>query len=432
MSKSPNNILPFSQSDKNSTDSSDDELELLRGLLFSRERACIAEEARRLELLEHRLSDPEVRAQDSSEVLVKALKLSQERNGQFADEIAPIVVDKFHETARANPDVMAEALFPILGPAVRKMIAGMISPDPKTKKRPYRLEQLFLIDKETGVPVCHVASDAAITQDADMVGGMLNAIQSFVHEAFAANEFDGLNTLQVGELSVWIEWGPSAVLAGVIRGNAPQKLRDSLQVLLEEIHQQFVEEFKDYQGDSSAFDLVKPKLLSFLDNHDGSLKTRVRNLTPTAKKWLAGAVAAGFALVMWMLFTIYDSNRWLEYVALLESEPGIVVTRAERSLGGYKVVGLSDPLARKPSEILSQTSLNENKVNHQFEPYLALNQEIVLRRVHRLIEIPSELSISLVGSTLIFRGAADDDWVAHANAVAKQIPGISGALFLDE
>jgi OOP family OmpA-OmpF porin len=32
---------------------------------------------------------------------------------------------------------------------------------------------------------------------------------------------DALHTLQFGELTIWIEQGPHAIVAGAIRGNAP-------------------------------------------------------------------------------------------------------------------------------------------------------------------------------------------------------------------
>ena len=59
-------------------------------------------------------------------------------------------------------------------------------------------------------------------QDADMVSGMLTAIRDFVGDSFKVSEDEGLEALKVGELSVWIEQGPQAVLAAVMRGSAPR------------------------------------------------------------------------------------------------------------------------------------------------------------------------------------------------------------------
>ena len=47
-----------------------------------------------------------------------------------------------------------------------------------------------------------------------MVSGMLTAIRDFVQDAFKSQSAtESLDTLRVGELEVWVEQGPHAVLA---------------------------------------------------------------------------------------------------------------------------------------------------------------------------------------------------------------------------
>jgi len=191
-----------SDSQKNSVltdqavDHEQQKLEQLRAVLLAPQAETIAELQQQLQALETRISDVKSRTLDSSEVLAKAVTTARKADDELGVALKPIVVDQFHETSRNDPELMAEALFPILGPAVRKMIFNIISPEKKTKKVGYQVEQLFVIDKATGLPMCHVASDEAQTQDADMVSGMLSAIQSFVQDAFETDEFDGLNTLR--------------------------------------------------------------------------------------------------------------------------------------------------------------------------------------------------------------------------------------------
>lgn len=61
--------------------------------------------------------------------------------------------------------------------------------------------------------------------DAEMISAMLTAIQEFVRESFGVREGEGLEAVQVGELSVWIEQGPHAILACIVRGSAPPELK---------------------------------------------------------------------------------------------------------------------------------------------------------------------------------------------------------------
>lgn len=45
-----------------------------------------------------------------------------------------------------------------------------------------------------------------------MVSGMLTAIRDFVADSFSVEEGEGLESILVGELNVWIEHGPEAIL----------------------------------------------------------------------------------------------------------------------------------------------------------------------------------------------------------------------------
>jgi OOP family OmpA-OmpF porin len=54
---------------------------------------------------------------------------------------------------------------------------------------------------------------------------MLTAIRNFVEDSFNVAQGDSLDALRFGGLALWIEQGSEAILAGVIRGNAPKELR---------------------------------------------------------------------------------------------------------------------------------------------------------------------------------------------------------------
>ena len=56
----------------------------------------------------------------------------------------------------------------------------------------YRVEQVFLIHRETGLLLQHVsAGPRRASQDADMVSGMLTAIRDFVQDSFGGKERAG-------------------------------------------------------------------------------------------------------------------------------------------------------------------------------------------------------------------------------------------------
>ena len=97
----------------------------------------------------------------------------------------------------------------------------------------YRVENIFLIDRSSGLLLLHVGDDPQIGEDADLISGMLTAIRDFVHDSFDLESNEGLDAMKVGDLNVWIEQSPQVVLAAVIRGTPPVEYRVVLQQILE-------------------------------------------------------------------------------------------------------------------------------------------------------------------------------------------------------
>jgi len=250
----------------------------------------------------------------------------------------------------------------------------------------------------------------------------LSAIQSFVHDAFSADEFDGLNTMQVGELSVWIEWGPKAVLAAVIRGAGPQKLREAMQIRLEEIHNHYATELNEYDGDSLHFEKLTPELHRFLNHHDGSTRSKIRNLPPLAKKWLLGGAIAAMLLLIAMIASIYDNHTFEDYVARVDAEPGIVVTKAERRFRKYIINGLKDPLAKDPMTLLED--IPQDRVSHNFEPYQAITPELTVIRARQLLKPPENVTLTVKDTALHISGG-DPAWGNAVSSLAYALAGVN-------
>jgi OOP family OmpA-OmpF porin len=73
----------------------------------------------------------------------------------------------------------------------------------------YRVAQIFLIHRESGLLLQHVTDDEDI-RDVDLASGMLTAIQDFVRDSFGADETESLKTMAFGNQTIWIETGPRA------------------------------------------------------------------------------------------------------------------------------------------------------------------------------------------------------------------------------
>src|SRR5208283_3930107 len=94
-----------------------DPLEELRHLIIAPEQEDLAK-------LHERIENPESRAQDVSAVLPEAIRLRRKRGDEAALSAAlgPSVETALRESVRKNPGTLADALFPVMGPAIRRSI----------------------------------------------------------------------------------------------------------------------------------------------------------------------------------------------------------------------------------------------------------------------------------------------------------------------
>ena len=230
----------------------------------------VAPEQHEIDEIKRKLDEAQVTSRAVSDVLADAVRLSTtEGDDDLARALAPTIEESIEVSVRRNPKPLIAAISPVIGPSIRKSIAetfrGLLQSlnhsleqslsiqglrwriEAWRTGRPfaevvllhslrYRVEQVFLIHKETGLLLEHVALDEEESENSDLVSGMLTAIQDFVRDSFGGESGDALESLRVGDRTVWIEEGSYAILAAVIRGNAPETLRGTLRATLDSVH----------------------------------------------------------------------------------------------------------------------------------------------------------------------------------------------------
>ena len=426
-----------------------DSLSELRHLLIGPEQQEINELRERLNQQESLLPE------DISRVLPEAVTLRTRRDKKVTEALLPTVEEAIGISVKNNPQTLIDALFPVMGPAIRKAIAETLSGMTQAMNKSlehsltpqglrwrlearrtgksfaevvmlhtllYRVEQVFLIHKETGLMLQHVVAGESGVQDADMVSGMLTAIQDFVHDSFNVEEGGSLDTLQVGELAVWIERGPRAVLAAVIRGNAPQELRETFQKTLEQIHSEFAHELETFEGDAAPFEPSRKYLEACLHaQYEQGQKDKAKRLVTPIR-----VIAAIFLITVLVLGFFYVRSRWRwgNYLARLKSEQGIVITDAERHWGGYSIAGLRDPMAADPQVLLGESKLDPSDVESHWEPYHSLTPQFVLNRAQALLNPPQSVTFRVENNTLYAAGAAPHQWITETRRLVRVIPGL--------
>ena len=424
-----------------------DPLEELRRLLLVAEHAQVAK-------IQERLDDPEIHAEDVSRVLPEAIAIRATKDRELTRVMLPTVEEAILSSVRRDPHVLVDALFPVMGPAIRKAIASalasMIESLNETLERSfsvqglkwrweawrtgkplpeiillrtlvYRVEQVFLIHRKTGLLLQHVSATSAGVQDADMVSGMLTAIRDFVQDSFGGGREQSLDSFKVGDFTVRIEQGPEAVLAAVIRGNAPPELRPLLTETIEAIHLEQAEALANFQGDADAFDRSRPRLevclkTQQLTRADRGPEARTRK----ARRFLRTALAVLLiGVAVWSFFAIRRSVRWQGYLGRLAAEPGIAVIDSGRRGGKYFVTGLRDPLAADPTAMLAESKIAPESVIGEWKPYQALHPEFIAARARRVLEPPATVTLRATNGVLLATGSAPHRWIEEARARSR-------------
>ena len=402
-----------------------------------------------------------LQAEAVSRVLPKALARAGYQKNEMTRALMPTVEEAIKESVRLDEKILAEVMFPIIGPATRKSIAAAIdgllqslnqtleySVSAKSvgwrweafktgktfaevvmlRTLVFQVEQVLLIHKETGLLLLHRVVERAESQDPDLVSAMLTAIQDFVQDSFSIKSGESLETLKLGDLNVWIEESPHAVLACVVRGNAPTGLRALLRVSQEKIQRLFGEALENFEGDAEKLEGSAPYLDDCLHFRFEGQPTDEEKRVPFSK----GQKAFGWAIALIITIAIgihtflgYQvQQNWNSYIADLEQQPGLVVISQRQQGGQYMLSGLRDPLAVDPMERLATAHLKPEQVKMNWQPYWSLAPELAGKRMQALLKPSPAVETRLDDQgRLHLSGRASEDWIINARRLSQQMFG---------
>lgn len=241
------------------------EMDQIREMLLGSALREIDQLRARVVQLEESLLQERGRSQAVSEVLLDSVQSPAWEPGRLGAAMSVEVDAAVYKSARDDSDVLAEALYPVLGPAIRKMVMSIFTGG-DTDNASFSVEQLLLMERRSGVLLAEVSASGQLSMDADVISGMLDAIRLFVSEAFHTPEHDGLQDLRVGDTSVLVEWGPDAVLAAVVSGTPPAEWRAECAELLHTFHADYVDNLANFAGDVSVFTPAAPPMRELLES----------------------------------------------------------------------------------------------------------------------------------------------------------------------
>lgn len=422
----------------------DDPFDQLRTLIVGPEQREL------LELHSH-LNDTSHQTQAVASVLPDAFALKV-HDPKLSGAVAPMVEQAITASVRRNPQPLADALFPVIGPAIRKAIQHALAAMMESFNRSvehslswralrwrwmawrsgkpfaevvllntleYRVEQVFLIHADSGLLLQHVALDRRTSDDADQISAMLTAIRDFARDSFKVGSHDTLEALHVGDLDVVVVPGPFAFLAAVVRGTAPQSLRVTFQDALESIHRQFGSQLQEFRGDASTLAGTRSLLADCLVSQERASPRR-----GVFRPVLVAVLIAAIALGTWAVLRWRDDRRWNAYVERLSAEPGLAVLSSGRRGGRFFVVGLRDPLANDPATLLAGLELTPSMIDGRWEPYQALLPSFVVARATNLLQPPGGVTLAFEDGTLTATGEAPEQWISDSERIAPALAGV--------
>ncbi len=417
------------------------DLQRLRELLLAPERARIE----RLERTDHHLSPDEV-----AQILPEAVLQRSREDSALTTALSPVVESSLRESIRRDPQSLVDAIFPIMGPAIRRSIQaslrGIVDNLNRTTeqslsaqglrwrleawrtKRPFaevvlshsllfRVEQAFLIHRESGVLLDDASAPGAAGRDPELVSAMLSALQSFVSDSFQGG---GLERLDFDDHTLLITQGPLAVLAAVVQGTTPVDFATRMAETIEHYHQHLGEQLTQFEGDPSPFELQHAQLEELLVE---TVRERKRSAANRVMLPLAAGLI-GIALVAWGLNSVRQRRDFKTVVDGLTAAPGLQVVLAEYSGRAIDVRGLRDPDAAPAEEVLEALGIDPSRVASAWEPFLSQAPSVVLQRARRRLAPPDTVRLGLEAGVLTAAGSAPHAWVRRARAQAPFLAGI--------
>jgi OOP family OmpA-OmpF porin len=416
-------------------------------------KALLSEEQQRLEHLEQQVLNEKVFSGNVAAVLADALQLAARQSGGVATALQEPLIEATATAARREPLRLTEALAPVIGATIRRSIVDTLRaflhsietvaahafsirglrwrweairagvPFEKVALKyllRYDVEQLYLIHRPSGLLLLHM--DRAETEqsavDKDAVAAMVTAIQQFAKDAVFADGGDAIQTIEMGERTLWLGTGEGMTLACLINGTPPQSLRTEICSALDELHSRYHERLVCFQGDLAHLPDLTPILRPLLrrELHNAAMEE-------SADPWIRWTLfgTSGLILLIGALHLYTEQRTLARLERALRATPGVLVTAIQKEDARYVVHGMADPLAYNQASLEQQSGLQTGQLRLQFTPYVSLDPKLVLQRTRAILAPPDSVEVSVRQDTLVLTGTAPHAWKQRAETIAPSL-----------
>lgn len=313
-------------------------LDVIRRILLDDDRAEMAALRTELARLEAEQADPETSLRRIRPLMSELVgRTIRESPDAMAEALGPIMGDAIRVQIRDSRDQMVEALYPIIGQTVQRAVlesmrelqrnidarlrgggfmrslqARLRGVDPASlalrDALPFTIEQLFLIQRGSGLLIHQATPGDASLRDPDLASGMLSAIRDFAHDGFGPEAAGAdLDAIDYGDFRILIEDGSAAFAAVVLEGVEPEGFHAALREFLSDLHLRYERPLRAFTGDPSTLPDFEPQVRAFL------VKTRPASRLPapltTSQRTLIGGTL-GLAAICLVGVLFYARFTW--------------------------------------------------------------------------------------------------------------------------
>jgi outer membrane protein OmpA-like peptidoglycan-associated protein len=365
----------------------------------------------------------------------------QERNRQdqsISTALSVSIQGVLQRSIKDNPQQIADTLFPIIGPAIRKSVAAALAEMVQSlnhllenslsarslswryqawrsgskyaefvllKTLKYRVEQVFFICRESGLLIQSVHAGDVKYEDPDLVSSMLSAINDFVKDSFANQELS-IDRLQFGDQSLHIIVGPHAILAASAKGTVGDSVHVKLQDTLESLHQNHAVKLKSFDGDKDDWRVIIPDL-------EACLLSKSISKDKSGTPWLAIiAILFGILYFAFLQYKSYVYDREAsQIIDSIKHSEGYVITdwRLDNDVLSIDAVRFADkaPLAAYVRNFSNATS--ELKLQILEQELSPLSKDMQLLFIKDLLRDIKTIEIKWLNQQLYISGSMNQD-----------------------
>lgn len=423
------------------------ELERLRTLLLAPEQGELQQQRAAIEALQQAQTDLPDRLPEMLDQVE-----SGARRESLHRVLAPVVAASLADAVRRDRRSIVDALFPIIGPSIRKAIAEALRAFAADLNRAldhsltprglrwrleswrtgvpfsqvvmkhtlrYRIDHLFLIERESGLLLHRYTAPELPDLDADAIAGMLTAIGDFVRDSVQSDQDteSGLASATIGEHLLQVYEGPRAVLACFIQGVPPSELSAHLRTALEDLHRE-----QDAAGEAFDWELEASRVLGI------DAMSQLSNVDPKVVRPPRWPMILLLLLLLGLLGAL-GYQRWQRAEtgqrlrAAVTSMPGWQLLTLDHD-GVWKLKLLRDPDSEPSAALADLVDLPSDQVEIEEQSFLALDEPLVAARARRLLQPAVGTELNFREGRLQVTGSAERSWVQRLQQLGPWLPGV--------